>query len=164
MLAIARNLLEIMFNAVTHGSSMFYDRLAKTHVAYNKSRLTSLFGIRVVDIRPMTAENIAHLTKQTGKALKRGFDPQLVQTLQITTESILMDWLASGLEDNLCELRIDKHFGRKAVMLSVHGPDKTAFPHSDSHEAVLKAADLDMETYYAAGKNICIIHIPKDED
>lgn len=162
MLVIARNVLEIMFNAVTHGSSMFYDRLAGTHVAYNRSKLTSLFGIRVVDIKPLTAENIGHLTRQTGKALKR-FDPELVRDLVALTESILLDWLASGLEDTLCELRLDKHFGRKAVMLSIHGPDKTMFPASDSHAALHGALGLELKTYYAAGKNICIIHIPKDE-
>ena len=34
MMFAARNMLEMMFNAVTNGSSMFYDRYIKTHVAY----------------------------------------------------------------------------------------------------------------------------------
>ena len=38
-----------------------------------------------------------------------------------------------------------------------------SFPSSDSHAALHGALGLELETYYAAGKNICIIHIPKDE-
>ena len=163
MLGIARNALEIMFNAITHGSSMFYDRIAKTHVAYGKSRLPSLFGIAVVDMKPLNPENVAILCSKTGKSLKKsGFDPELVDTLQNATEAILQDWMEAGLE-GLCELRLDKHFGRKAIMLSVHGPDKTTHAPDETRAALPEGSALQLDSYYAAGKNICIINIPPKE-
>ncbi|MBQ6720348.1 MAG: VanZ family protein [Oscillospiraceae bacterium] len=158
MLCIARNGLEVLFNAVTHGSSMFYDRIAKTHVAYGKSKLPSLFGIAVVDIKPLTPENAAILCSKAGKSLKRSnFEPELVDTLMQTAEAVLQNWIDSGLE-GICELRLDKHFGRKAIMLSVHGPD--AICRDSAPSALAPDSGLQLESYYAAGKNICIINIP----
>ena len=37
------------------------------------------------------------------------------------TEGILLDWIESGLEGICCELRLDRHFKHKALIVSVPG-------------------------------------------
>jgi VanZ family protein len=63
MVCAAAIILEMMFNAVTHGSSMIYDRIFNTYVAYSKSRKSSVFGIRVIDIRTLESANIGVMGK-----------------------------------------------------------------------------------------------------
>ena len=48
----------MMFNAVTHGASLFYERFLKTYMAYGGNRKYFLFGIGVIDIQPLTKYNV----------------------------------------------------------------------------------------------------------
>jgi hypothetical protein len=43
---------------------MIYDRIFNTYVAYSKSRNSSVFGIRVIDIRMLEVENIDILSDE----------------------------------------------------------------------------------------------------
>lgn len=161
MMCAARNVLEMMFNAVTNGSSMFYDRYIKTHVAYGSSRKNSLFGIRVIDMLPLVPENIDILSQEICDALvAAGIQKESVTKVRLMAEGVLLDWIGSGLEGICCELRMDKRFKRKALMLSVPGENKTRNRAEDTYVDMLCGMNLLLETYYAAEKNICIIHIP----
>jgi hypothetical protein len=161
MMFAARNMLEMMFNAVTNGSSMFYDRYIKTHVAYSSSRKTSIFGIRVIDMLPLIPENIDILSQEICDALfASGIGKESVTKVRLMAEGILLDWIESGLEGICCELRMDTRFKRKALMVSVPGENKTRICVEDTYVAMLGGMNLTLETYYAAEKNICIIHIP----
>lgn len=161
MMVAARNVLEMMFNAVTNGSSMFYDRTLKTHMAYGSSRKTSLFGIRVIEILPLIPENVDVLSQEICEALfTAGIQKESVTKVRLMAEGVLLDWIDSGLEGICCELRMDKRFKRKALMVSVPGENKTRIHSEDTYVDMLGGMDLTLETYYAAEKNICIIHIP----
>ena len=161
MMCAAKNLLEMMFNAVTNGSSMFYDRYLKTHVVYGNSRKRSLFGIRVLDMLPLTPENIDTLSQEVSDALlASGFAKSSVTKVRLMAEGVLLDWAEHGLVGIRCELRMDDRFCGKSLMLSVPGEDKTAIAKEDTYVDMLSGMDLTLETYYAASKNICIIHIP----
>lgn len=161
MMFAARNVLEMMFNAVTNGSSMFYDRYLKTHVAYGSSRKNSLFGIRVIEILPLIPENIDILSQQICEVLiEAGIQKESVTKVRLMAEGVLLDWIESGLEGICCELRMDKRFNRKALMVSVPGENKTRIHSEDTYVDMLGGMNLTLETYYAAEKNICIIHIP----
>ena len=161
MMFAARNVLEMMFNAVTNGSSMFYDRYIKTHVAYGSSRKTSLFGIRVIEILPLIPEKIDVLSQQICEALlASGIQKESVTKVRLMAEGVLLDWIESGLEGICCELRMDNRFKRKALMVSVPGENKTRIRAEDTYVEMLGGMNLTLETYYAAEKNICIIHIP----
>lgn len=161
MMSAARNVLEMMFNAVTNGSSMFYDRVLKTHVAYGRSRKTSLFGIRVIEMLPLIPENVDVLSGDICEALfAAGIQRESVTKVRLMAEGVLLDWIGSGLEGICCELRMDKRFRRKALMVSVPGENKTGDHKEDTYVDMLGGMNLTLETYYAAGKNICIIHIP----
>ena len=72
----------------------------------------------------------------------------------------MLDWIESGLKDTLCELRMDSRFKRKSLILSVAGEDKTKINIADTYVEMLAKLNLKLETYYAGGKNICIIYIP----
>ena len=161
MMLAARNVLEMMFNAVTNGSSMFYDRYIKTHVAYGSSRKTSLFGIRVIEILPLIPENIDILSQEIcGALFAAGIQKESVTKVRLMAEGVLLDWIESGLEGICCELRMDNRFRRKALMVSVPGENKTRIHSEDTYVDMLGGMNLTLETYYAAEKNICIIHIP----
>lgn len=161
MMVAARNVLEMMFNAVTNGSSMFYDRYLKTHVAYSSSRKTSLFGICVLEILPLIPKNIDVLSQEICEALlAAGIQNESVTKVRLMAEGVLLDWIESGLEGICCELRMDKRFKRKALMVSVPGENKTRICMEDTYVNMLGSMNLTLETYYAAEKNICIIHIP----
>lgn len=161
MMCAAKNLLEMMFNAVTNGSSMFYDRYLKTHVAYGSSRKTSLFGIRVIDMLPLIPENVDILSREICEALfAAGIQKESVTKVRLMAEGVLLDWVESGLGGICCELRMDKRFNRKALMVSVPGENKTRISREDTYVDMLGGMNLTLETYYAAEKNICIIHIP----
>lgn len=161
MMCAAKNVLEMMFNAVTNGSSMFYDRYLKTHVAYGSSRKNSLFGIRVIDMLPLTPENVDVLSQEICDALfAAGIRKASVTKVRLMAEGVLLDWVESGLEGICCELRMDKRFNRKALMVSVPGENKTRISKEDTYVDMLGGMNLTLETYYAAEKNICIIHIP----
>ena len=161
MMSAAKNVLEMMFNAVTNGSSMFYDRYLKTHVAYGSSRKTSLFGIRVIEILPLTPENIDELSQEICEVLLgAGIQKESVTKVRLMAEGVLLDWIESGLEGINCELRMDQRFKRKALMVSVPGGNKTSVHREDTYVDMLGGMNLTLETYYAAEKNICIIHIP----
>lgn len=161
MMCAAKNVLEMMFNAVTNGSSMFYDRYLKTFVAYNSSRRTSLFGIRVMNILPLLPENIDILSQEICDELSSsGIHKESVTKVRLMAEGILLDWIESGLAGICCELRVDKRFKRKALMISVPGENKTKICREDTYVDMLGGMNLTLETYYAAEKNICIIHIP----
>ena len=47
-----------------------------------------------------------------------------------------------------------------ALMVSVPGENKTKIRTEDTYVDMLGSMNLKLETYYAAEKNICIIHIP----
>ena len=161
MICASRHVLEMMFNAVTNGSSMFYDRYLKTHVAYGSSRKTSLFGIRVIDMQPLVPENVDILSQEICDALSAaGIRRESVTKVRLMAEGVLLDWIESGLEGICCELRMDKRFNRKALMVSVPGENKTRVRTEDTYVDMLGGMNLTLETYYAAEKNICIIHIP----
>lgn len=46
------------------------------------------------------------------------------------------------------------------LMVSVPGENKTSVRSEDTYVEMLSEMNLTQETYYAAEKNICIIHIP----
>ena len=161
MMFAAKNVLEMTFNAVTNGSSMFYDRCLKTHVVYGSSRKTSLFGIRVIDMLPLVPKNIDILSAEICDALSAAdISKESVTKVRLMAEGVLLDWIDSGLEGICCELRMDDRFMRKALMVSVPGENKTKVRSEDTYVEMLSEMNLTLETYYAAEKNICIIHIP----
>ena len=161
MMCAARNVLEMMFNAVTNGSSMFYDRYLKTHVAYGSSRKESLFGIRVIDMLPLVPENVDILSREISEAMvASGISRESVTKVRLMAEGVLLDWIDSGLEGISCELRMDKRFKRTALMVSRPGDNETVNREEETYVDMLGGMNLKLETYYAAEKNICIIHIP----
>lgn len=161
MMFASKNVLEMTFNAVTNGSSMFYDRCLKTHVVYGSSRKTSLFGIRVIDMLPLVPKNIDILSAEICDALSAAdISKESVTKVRLMAEGVLLDWIDSGLEGICCELRMDDRFMRKALMVSVPGENKTRVRSEDTYVEMLSEMNLTLETYYAAEKNICIIHIP----
>lgn len=162
MMCAAAVLLEMMFNAVTHGSSMFYDRLVKTYVAYGNSRKTSLFGIRVIDVRPLDRPNVDALSEQVCKALlSMGVEQSAVTRVRLMAEGVMLDWIEGGLGDTPCELRLDQRYRRRTLMLSVSGEDRTRIGVNDGYAEMLEGLDLTLDTYYAAEKNVCNILIPQ---
>lgn len=161
MLFTARNVLEMMFNAVTHGSSMFYDRHVKTHLAYGYSKIRSVFGIRVLDIKALERENVDVLSKEICTSLsKEGIANEAITKVRLMAEGVLLDWMKAGLTDTLCELRMDQRFKRKALILSVPSENIIAHAMDDTYVEMLGKLNLHLETYYAGEKNICVIHIP----
>lgn len=164
MLCAARNALEMMFNAVTHGSSMLYDRLTRTCLSYGCSKRT-LFGIRVLDILPLEEANVDNLSKTVCDTLHTiGFGREAVTKVRLMTESVLLEWMDAGLRGTPCELRLDKHFSQRALILSVPVPSAeptpTSSPSEESYVDMLSKMTLKTEHYRAAQKNVCIIHIP----
>lgn len=161
MFCAAAVLLELMFNYVTHGSSMFYDRILKTHVAYGYSRKSSLFGIRVIDIKPLTRKNVDDFSEQICQTLfSMGAPRESVIKVRLMAEGVMLDWIENHLENTPCELRVDKRFKGNALLLSVFGEDKTNLSITDGYVEMLEGLSLEFETYYAGGKNICNIIVP----
>lgn len=161
MVFAAAILLEMMFNAVTHGSSMFYDRFFHAYLAYGKNRSFSVLGIRVMDIKPLTPVNVEGLSKELCDTLySMGVPRESVTKVRLMTEGVMLDWIANGLGDIPCELRLDRRYHRKMLMLSVSGENKSNALPEDSYADMLKGLNLTIETYYAAEKNICNILIP----
>jgi hypothetical protein len=161
MVCAAAIILEMMFNAVTHGSSMIYDRIFNTYVAYSKSRKSSVFGIRVIDIRTLDCANVDMLSDEIyNTLLDMKVTRESATRVRLMAEGVMLDWLEQGLAGTPCELRLDKRYKGNALMLSVSGEDKTNDSLSDSYTEMLKGLDLSLTTYYAAEKNICNIIIP----
>jgi hypothetical protein len=161
MVCAAAVILEMTFNAVTHGSSMLYDRIFKTYVAYSKSRNSSVFGIRVIDIRTLESENIDMLSDEIYHTLlAMRVTRESATRVRLMAEGVMLDWIEQGLGGTPCELRLDKRYKGKALILSVSGEDKTNERLSDSYTEMLQGLDLSLTTYYAAEKNICNIMIP----
>lgn len=161
MIFSAAVVLEMMFNAITNGSSMFYDRFLKTYVVYDKNRNFSLFGIRVIDIQPLTFTNVDSFSEQICDALlEMGVSESSILKVRLMAEGIMLDWIANGLENVPCELRVDKRYKQNMLMLSVSGEDKTNASLTDSYTDMLKELNLKLITYYAAEKNICNILVP----
>ena len=161
MMCAAAIILEMAFNAVTHGSSMIYDRIFNTYVAYSKSRKSSVFGIRVIDISTLDSANIDMLSDEIYRTLLDMKVPHESATrVRLMAEGVMLDWVEEGLGGTPCELRLDKRYRGNALMLSVSGEDKTNSQLSDSYTEMLKGLDLSLTTYYAAEKNICNIIVP----
>ena len=164
MLCAARNMLEMMFNAVTHGSSMFYDRATKTHLSYGSSK-KEILGIRVLDILPLQEENVDGLSQTVCDTLSAaGFGRETVTKVRLMTEGVLLEWMNDGLRGTPCELRLDKHFRQKALILSIpvekNQPGPSVPTAEESYVDMFSKMTLQVESYCAAGKNVCIIHIP----
>ena len=161
MVCASAIILEMMFNAVTHGSSMIYDRIFNTYVAYSKSRKSSVFGIRVIDIRTLESGNIDLLSDEIYHTLLNMKVPHEAATrVRLMAEGVMLDWVDQGLGGTPCELRLDKRYKGNALMLSASGEDKTGGQLSGSYTEMLKGLDLSLTTYYAAEKNICNIIVP----
>ncbi len=161
MVCAAAIILEMMFNAVTHGSSMVYDRIFNTYVAYSKSRKNSVFGIRVIEIRTLEPANIDMLSDEIYRTLLDMRVPHESATrVRLMAEGVMLDWIEQGLGGTPCELRLDKRYKGNALMLSVSGADKTNDRLFGSYTEMLKGLDLSLTTYYAAEKNICNIIVP----
>ena len=152
----------MMFNAVTHGASMFYDRFFKTCLVYGSNREFSLFGIKVIDIQPLTRSNVDLFSEKICKTLQEiGLNDESVTKARLMTEGVMLDWIDNGLENTSCELRLDLRYRDNMLMLSVAGEDKSKSMTADSYADMLKNLNLSLQTYYAAEKNICNIIIPK---
>ena len=161
MMCAAAIILEMAFNAVTHGSSMIYDRIFNTYVAYSKSRKSSVFGIRVIDILTLEPSNIDKLSDEIyNTLLDMKVSHESATRVRLMAEGVMLDWVEQGLDGTPCELRLDKRYRGNALMLSVSGEDKTNALLSDSYTEMLKGLDLSLTTYYAAEKNICNIIVP----
>lgn len=161
MMCAAAVLLEMMFNAVTHGSSMFYDRILGSHLVYGNSKKSSMFGIRVIDIKPLCDTDIDGISEQISSTLlSMGLPRESVVKVRLMAEGIMLDWKDRGLEGLPCELRLDKRFWRKTLMLSVSGEDKTTVAATEGYAEMLEGLELELETYYTGEKNICNITIP----
>ena len=161
MVCAAAIILEMMFNAVTHGSSMLYDRIFNTYVAYSKSRKNSVFGIRVIDILSLDYANIDKLSDEIYLALlDMKASHESATKVRLMAEGVMLDWVEQGLGGTPCELRLDKRYKGNALMLSVSGEDKTNATLSNSYTEMLKGLELRLTTYYAAEKNICNIIVP----
>jgi hypothetical protein len=164
MLFAARNALEMMFNAVTHGSSMLYDRVTRTRLSYGCSK-RSLFGIRVLDILPLEEANVDRLSETVCDTLYAiGFGREAVTKVRLMTEGVLLEWMNAGLRGTPCELRLDKHFCQRALILSIPVAAGESSPAvsaaEESYMDMLSKMTLRTESYRAARKNVCIIHIP----
>lgn len=161
MIFAAAVLLEMMFNAVTNGASMFYDRFLKTYVAYARNRRFSLFGIRVINIQPLTTGNVDLFSAEICDTLRSMDIPsESITKVRLMAEGVMLDWIDHGLANTPCELRLDKQYKRNMLMLSVSGENKTNATLTDSYADMLKGLNLTLETYYAAEKNICNILVP----
>ena len=161
MVCASAIILEMMFNAVTHGSSMIYDRIFNTYVAYSKSRKSSVFGIRVIDIRILESANIDMLSDEIYNSLvDMKVSHESATKVRLMAEGVMLDWVEQGLGGTPCELRLDKRYKGNALMLSVSGENKTNDLLSGSYTEMLKGLDLSLTTYYAAEKNICNIIVP----
>ena len=161
MMFAASILLEMMFNAVTHGASMFYDRFLKTFVAYGSNRNFSLYGIRVIDIQPLTSVHVdLFATEITETLLSMGVDRASVLKVRLMVEGVMLDWIGNELVNAPCELRLDKRYKRNVLLLSVPGEDQTNRSLAESYAEMLSGLNLTIETYYAAEKNICNIIVP----
>ena len=70
----------------------------------------------------------------------------------------------AGLRSTPCELRLDKHLGQRALILSIpvvsDGASPTPPAAEESYVDMLSKMTLKTEHYRAARKNVCIIHIP----
>lgn len=98
----------MMFNAVTHGASMFYDRFLKTFVACGSNRSFSLFGSRVIDMQPLTKSSVDLFTVEISETLlSMGVPRKSDIMVRLMTEEIMLDWIGNGLENMPCELRLD---------------------------------------------------------
>ena len=164
MLCAARNALEMMFNAVTHGSSMLYDRMTKTCLSYSCSK-RPLFGTRMLDILPLEEANVDSLSKTVCDTLSAmGFGREAVTKVRLMTEGVLLEWMNAGLRGTPCELRLDKHLGQRALILSIPVAAAASAPAmpagEESYVDMLSKMTLKTEHYRAARKNVCIIHIP----
>lgn len=164
MMCAAAVLLEMMFNAVTNGSSMFYDRMTGTYVVYANKATKPVFGIRVIDIRTLTGENIDIFSQEIcDTLLSKGFSREAATKVRLMAEGVMLDWTGSGLDGTLCELRLDKRFRQSALLLSVPGENKINESITQSYVGMLSGMGLEFETYYAGEKNICKIQIPTEK-
>lgn len=164
MLFAARNALEMMFNAITHGSSMLYDRLTRTRLSYGYSK-RPLFGIRVLDILPLEEANVDRLSGIVCDTLLAiGFGREAVTKVRLMTEGVLLEWMDAGLRGTPCELRLDKHFCQRALILSIpvaaDDPAPAMPAAEESYMDMLSKMTLQVDSYRASQKNVCIIHIP----
>lgn len=164
MLFAARNALEMMFNAVTHGSSMLYDRVTRTRLSYGFSK-RSLFGIRVLDILPLEETNVDRLSETVCDTLYAvGFGREAITKVRLMMEGVLLEWMKAGLRGTPCELRLDKHFCQKALIISIPAANVDSGPAvpatEESYMDMLSKMTLCIESYRASQKNVCIIHIP----
>lgn len=161
MMCASALLLEMTFNAVTHGSSMPYDRLFGTYAAYSSSKRSSMFGIRVIDVRELNGANIDVLSEEIcSTLLSMGVSHESATRVRLMAEGVMLDWIEAGLGGTSCELRLDKRYRANALLLSVSGEDKTNHALSDGYAEMLSGLDLKLSTYYAAEKNICNIIVP----
>lgn len=161
MMCAAAVLLEMAFNAVANGSSMFYDRMSCTYLAYASTTTKPIFGIQVIDIQPLLRENIDIFSEKICETLEgKGFSHMATTKVRLMSEGVMLDWIENGLEGTTCELRVDKRFKKSALLLSVHGEDKTNENITQDYSEMLSGMGLEFETYFAAEKNICKIQIP----
>lgn len=163
MLCAARNILEMMFNAVTHGSSMCYDRLSRTHLSYGNSKKPH-FGIRVLDIIPLEESRVDSLSQTVCDALlDAGFASDTAAKVCLLTESILQKWMDDGLRGTPCEVRLDKHLMQKTLILSIPVAKNKFHLEAaieESHVDVLGDKEVQLESYCAAEKKVCLIRLP----
>ena len=161
MVLIARFVLELLFNAVTHGSSLFYDRICNTYLAFTQSRQSELFGICVIDMKLLKREHVDVLSEKICMMLdKEQYDPSAVTRIRLMAEGVMLDWIASGLDGTLCEIRLDRRYKKKSLIVSVVGPCVTLTNEEDTYINMLNGLQLSLVTYYAGEKNICRIEIP----
>lgn len=161
MMCFAGNTLEMLFNFLTHGSSMYYDRLIGTYLSYGNGKKASLFGIRIIDVVLLDGYGVDTLSDEISQTLlEQGVDNTSVTKVRLMAEGVMLDWIEEGLLQSPCELRLDKRFKHKALILSVAGEDKTNDELSDSYTEMLSGLELNVKAYYAGEKNICIIYIP----
>ena len=154
-------LFSLFIHIVTHGEPLPFERISGLKLGLHPNaraerRLQIFYSDR---LRP---EVISGCTQAIFEfLLQQDFEQKKCMRVQYLAEGVLLEWMNNGLADAHFDLRYDRRFFRKALLLCAPGPQSSAaLRGDDSYIDMLSGTRLSFDTYFTGDTNVFSIEIP----
>lgn len=161
VISYACHLFSLFIHIVTHGEPLLFERISGTKLGlYPNAR--SERKLQIFYSGRLNPDSVSACTQTIYDfLLSQGFEHKKCLRVQYLAEGVLLDWMANGLTGLFFDLRYDRRFFRKALLLCAAGPQTAiALRTDDSYIELLSGTRLSFDTYFTGDMNVFSIDIP----
>lgn len=151
--------LRIVLYVITHGESLFSERISKTHLGIEAGR-TIRDRQKVIFRNRLIPENIEEVSKHIlSILLNEGVDRKDAVRIRYASESVLIGWMENGLKGKPVAVKIDRRHSEKTLLILVLGPETSLDKDKNGMVDVLEDMEMSYDAYYSGNFNVIAIEM-----